>query len=174
MTEVLPARTTRRYFTSDWPAYWNVNWHIVPAAQGSCQPPLLSWTLRAERQAPGLRRYYLEVENLCTNNVQFEWRYEVLGQNGNGKGAHNDGSFDALPADPPQPQADDGWATASDIGGPPEWLLSEPQQPTSGRGSSFVDTGSPAVSLDPTEVPIQDQPDLESDGSTAQDDNYVP
>jgi hypothetical protein len=164
LATVLAARSTGRWFTSDWPANWNVNWQIVPVAQQPCQPPLLSWTLHAERQAPGLLRYCLEVENLCSSDVHFEWRYDLLGKIGNGSGAYDAVSDDAPAADQPLPRADDDWATASDVGGPPAWL-SGSQQAIGGDSSDYVTAGSPTIMLDPTNAPVQDQPNRQPVGS---------
>ena len=164
LTAVVPAGATRRWFSGGWSADRNVNWQIVTATQQYCQPPLLSWTLHADRQAPGLVRYCLEVENLCSIDVPFEWRYGLLGQNGNGKGTY-DAMMDNSPVeDQPRPLTDDRWATAIDAGGPPAWLLPGRQDVTEGNGSEYVDTGSPAVMLDPVSILKQNQPNQEPVG----------
>ncbi len=75
----IPAMAKRSWFTHSWPAFWFVQWHVVPTApivDGNAQ---VEWAVKVTRQAEGLLKYFIEVTNLTAGSVNVEARYTVLG-----------------------------------------------------------------------------------------------
>jgi hypothetical protein len=74
----LQPNQTQRWFTFNWPAHWHVDWTVMPI---SPQPgaPQLGLTVQVERASDRYATYWLTVQNLTNQVVNFEGRYAVLG-----------------------------------------------------------------------------------------------
>jgi hypothetical protein len=66
------------WFTHSWPEQWRVVWMVVPTGPVQDRSPQIEWKVRAERQAPNLLKYYLEIRNLTFTPVDIEARYAIL------------------------------------------------------------------------------------------------
>ena len=73
----LPAGSTRRWFTFNWPACWHVVWEIVPLTP-RVGAPQIRWRVQVERATSGTITYWLKVTNLTGNDVDIEGRFSVL------------------------------------------------------------------------------------------------
>jgi hypothetical protein len=76
-TGVVPATSTRRWFTFNWPEWELVDWRMLPtvARPGA---PQLSWRVDLERASGNYLTYWITVTNLTNQDVPFEGRYCVL------------------------------------------------------------------------------------------------
>ncbi|MEO7503326.1 MAG: sialidase family protein [Gemmatimonadaceae bacterium] len=73
----LPAGSTRRWFTFNWPACWHVVWEIVPITP-RVGAPQIKWRVQVERATSGTITYWLKVTNLTGRDVDIEGRYSIL------------------------------------------------------------------------------------------------
>jgi len=69
---------SRRWFTHSWPQAWRVIWLVVPTAPVQDRAAQIEWKVQVERQTATLLKYYIEIKNLTTANVNIEARYAVL------------------------------------------------------------------------------------------------
>jgi hypothetical protein len=68
---------TRQWFTFGWGARWHVIWSIMPLTP--CPGgPQLSWSVAVERASASECTYWVTVNNLTSDPVKFEGRYDVL------------------------------------------------------------------------------------------------
>jgi hypothetical protein len=74
----VPANATRRWFTFRWPAIWHVDWTVMPTSPQRGGPQL-SWDVDIERADGDYVTYWITVENLTDQPVDFEGRYCILG-----------------------------------------------------------------------------------------------
>lgn len=74
----VPANTTKRWFTFNWPAHWHVVWTVVPTtpAPGQIQ---LEWKVQVERASDQYITYWISITNLTATPIEIEARYAVLG-----------------------------------------------------------------------------------------------
>lgn len=76
---------TRCWFTHSWPAYWHVDWTVVPTGPARDAGAQIEWKVQVARQsdtAPGqggLLKYFICVTNVASYPVDIEARYHVLG-----------------------------------------------------------------------------------------------
>jgi Subtilase family len=77
-TGIVPANTTHRWFTFNWPAHWHVLWTVVPT---SPRPggPQISWSVQVERASDQYITYWISITNHTPEQVNIEARYAVLG-----------------------------------------------------------------------------------------------
>jgi len=68
---------TRRWFTFNWPASWQVLWHMMPITP-VLGAPEVDWDVAVERANTQHVTYWLTVTNLTTQSVNFEGRYAVM------------------------------------------------------------------------------------------------
>lgn len=78
-TGSVPARSSRRWFTFNWPEWELVDWRMLPT---TVRPgaPQLSWRVALERASGNFLTYWITVTNLTDQDVAFEGRYCVLGR----------------------------------------------------------------------------------------------
>jgi hypothetical protein len=78
-TGTVPARSSRRWFTFNWPEWELVDWRMLPTTPrpGAAQ---LSWRVALERASGNYLTYWITVSNLTDQDVAFEGRYCVLGR----------------------------------------------------------------------------------------------
>lgn len=74
----VPGGATRRWFTHSWPEAWRVIWMVVPTWPMIDGPPQVEWKVQVDRQAAGLIKYFIEIRNLTSTQVDIEARYAVL------------------------------------------------------------------------------------------------
>jgi Subtilase family len=77
-TGTVPANSTRRWFTFNWPAHWHVVWTVVPV---SPKPggPQIRWQVEVERANDRFITYWISITNTTAEQVDIEARYAVLG-----------------------------------------------------------------------------------------------
>ncbi len=77
-TGTVPANSTQRWFTFNWPAHWHVVWTVVPTSpqMGVIQ---IEWKVQVERASDQYITYWINITNLTSTPVQIEARYAVLG-----------------------------------------------------------------------------------------------
>jgi hypothetical protein len=77
-TGSVPANTTRRWFTFNWPAHWHVVWNVVPTSPqpGTIQ---IEWKVQVERASDQFITYWISITNLSSTPVDIEARYAVHG-----------------------------------------------------------------------------------------------
>jgi hypothetical protein len=78
-TGTVPANSSRRWFTFNWPEWERVEWRMLPTLPrpGAAQ---LRWTVAIERASGNNLTYWITVYNLTALDVAFEGRYAVLGR----------------------------------------------------------------------------------------------
>ena len=74
---VIPARSSRRWFTHSWPAHWHVLWTVMSNTPRSGRPQL-RLRVRTERASDRHVTYWLTITNLTDRPVQAEARFAVL------------------------------------------------------------------------------------------------
>jgi hypothetical protein len=74
----LNANATGRWFTFNWPATWHVIWTVMPTTPATAGGPQLTWTVQVERANPEMLTYWINIQNLTGNSVNFEGRYCIL------------------------------------------------------------------------------------------------
>lgn len=77
-TGAVPANSTQRWFTFNWPAHWHVLWSVVPT---NPRPggPQISWSVQVERASYGNITYWISITNHSPEQVNIEARYAVQG-----------------------------------------------------------------------------------------------
>lgn len=78
-TGTVDAGQTQRWFTSGWPASWQVAWTVVPTTPRPGAPQI-RWTTEVERASEDAVTYWIGVTNLTGQPVGVEGRYTVLGR----------------------------------------------------------------------------------------------
>lgn len=78
-TGTVPARSSRRWFTFNWPEWELVDWRMLPTVPRPGAPQL-SWRVALERASGNYLTYWITVTNLTDQDVTFEGRYCVLGR----------------------------------------------------------------------------------------------
>jgi hypothetical protein len=69
------AGQTQCWFTHSWPAYWHVDWTVVPLSPPRDAGPQIEWNVRVTRQtdtAPGyggLLKYFICIKNLVNQTA---------------------------------------------------------------------------------------------------------
>jgi hypothetical protein len=78
-TGTVPANSSKRWFTFNWPEWERVEWRMLPTAPrpGAAQ---LTWDVAIERASGNYLTYWITVTNLTAQDVTFEGRYCVLGR----------------------------------------------------------------------------------------------
>jgi len=76
-TGTLGPGETRRWFTYDWPACWNVVWTVVPNSPVT-PSSALRWRVQVERATRERITYWIRITNLTTEALVVEARYEIL------------------------------------------------------------------------------------------------
>lgn len=77
-TGQVPANSTRRWFTYNWPAHWHVVWNVVPITPKSGAPQL-DFNVLVERASDAHITYWIDITNLTGEAINIEARYAVLG-----------------------------------------------------------------------------------------------
>jgi subtilisin family serine protease len=75
----IPAKATQRWFTFRWPAILHVSWSVMPTSPRNGGPQL-SWDVDIERADGDYVTYWITVQNLTDQAVDFEGRYCILGR----------------------------------------------------------------------------------------------
>lgn len=78
-TGTVPANSSSRWFTFNWPEWELVEWRMLPTVPrpGAAE---LRWDVAIERAAGNYLTYWITVTNLTSADVTFEGRYCVLGR----------------------------------------------------------------------------------------------
>ena len=78
-TGTVPANSSRRWFTFNWPEWERVEWRMLPTVPrpGAAE---LRWSVAIERASGNNLTYWITVQNLTALDVDFEGRYAVLGR----------------------------------------------------------------------------------------------
>lgn len=76
-TGSVPANSTRRWFTFNWPQNWHVAWNVVPTSVRTGAPQL-DWDVEVERANANYITYWVSVRNVSPEPVNIEARYAVL------------------------------------------------------------------------------------------------
>src|SRR5919106_2303325 len=77
-TGIVPANTTHRWFTFNWPAHRHVAWTVVPTSPRPGAPQI-SWSVQVERATDRHITYWISITNHTPEPVNIEARYAVLG-----------------------------------------------------------------------------------------------
>jgi hypothetical protein len=73
----VPAGSTQRWFTFDWPTAWHVVWTVVPTTAGPGAPQV-EWDVAVQRSSASAITYWITIRNLSATAVDIESRYEVM------------------------------------------------------------------------------------------------
>lgn len=76
-TGSVPANSSRRWFTFNWPASWHVVWNVVSTSPQSGAPQI-DWQVQVERASADNITYWVTVRNVTANPVNIEARYAVM------------------------------------------------------------------------------------------------
>ena len=77
-TGIVPANTTHRWFTFNWPAHWHVLWTVMPTSP-KLGAPQISSSVAIERASDAHVTYWISVTNHTGEPVNIEGRYAVVG-----------------------------------------------------------------------------------------------
>jgi hypothetical protein len=77
-TGIVPANSTHRWFTFNWPAHWHVLWTVVPTSP-RIGAPQISWSVQVERASDQAITYWISVTNHTPEPANIEGRYAVVG-----------------------------------------------------------------------------------------------
>ena len=77
----VPANSSRRWFSEDWPADWQVIWNVVPATPNKGVPQI-DWRVEVECAKADRLTYWITVRNLSALPVEVEGRFIVVPQEG--------------------------------------------------------------------------------------------
>ena len=75
-TGSLTANQTQRWFTFNWPATWHVVWTVMPTTFATV--PQITLTVQVQRASAEFVTYWLTVQNLTADAVNFEGRFCIL------------------------------------------------------------------------------------------------
>lgn len=73
----IPAQSSQRWFTFNWPQQWHVVWYVVPTSPRSGAPQI-EWVVAVERASESYMTYWITIRNLSPVPVDIEARYAVL------------------------------------------------------------------------------------------------
>ena len=73
----LNANETKRWFTFNWPATWQMVWTVMPTTVKNGAPEI-TWSVQVERADAEHVTYWITVQNLVNVPVAFEGRYCIL------------------------------------------------------------------------------------------------
>ncbi len=76
-TGTLNPSETKRWFTFNWPATWQMVWTVMPTTVKSGAPEI-TWSVQVERASAEFLTYWITVQNLTNIAVAFEGRYCIL------------------------------------------------------------------------------------------------
>jgi hypothetical protein len=73
----VPANQSRRWFTFNWPATWQVDWNVMPTSpqSGTAQ---VEWDVAVERASADHITYWITIRNVTAKDVNIEARYAVF------------------------------------------------------------------------------------------------
>jgi hypothetical protein len=78
-TGTVAANSSHRWFTFNWPAWWQTVWTVMPTTVNTTGSQL-TWTVSVQRATGAFITYWITVTNHTNAPVNFEGRYEVLGK----------------------------------------------------------------------------------------------
>jgi len=73
----VPAGSTSRWYTFDWPQTSHVVWYVVPTTP-QAGAPQIEWDVEVERASDVNITYWIIVRNLTASDVNVEARYAIL------------------------------------------------------------------------------------------------
>jgi hypothetical protein len=76
-TGSVPANSSRRWFTFNWPASWHVVWNVVSTSPQSGAPQI-DWQVQVERASADHITYWITIRNITAAPVNIEARYAVM------------------------------------------------------------------------------------------------
>jgi hypothetical protein len=68
---------TKRWFTFNWPADWDVVWSVVPTSP-RIGAPQLDWDVAVERASASNITYWISIRNLTSSSIDIEARYAIM------------------------------------------------------------------------------------------------
>jgi len=77
-TGQLATNETKTWFTHSWPDHWQVVWTVIPTAPVQDGGAQIEFSVKVDRQAFGLLKYFIEIKNLINQTVTVEARFCVL------------------------------------------------------------------------------------------------
>jgi len=72
----VPASSSKRWFTFNWPAAWNVVWTVVSTSP-VLGAPQVEWDVGVERATATTITYWITIRNLTANPTNIEARYAI-------------------------------------------------------------------------------------------------
>ena len=78
-TGTVPAKSSSRFFTFNWPAWQQVAWTVMPTTMAAANPQL-SWSVAVQRAAGAFVTFWITIANSSATPVSFEGRFVVLGR----------------------------------------------------------------------------------------------
>jgi hypothetical protein len=76
-TGTVPANSSRKWFTFNWNANWQVLWSVVPTSPRPGAPQI-EYSIEVERASTGFITYWVSIRNLTNVPVNIEARYAIL------------------------------------------------------------------------------------------------
>lgn len=77
-TGTLQANQSQRWFTFNWPAWWQTLWSVMPTTVNTTGSQL-TWSVAVQRASGANITYWITVTNQTNTAVSFEARYQTLG-----------------------------------------------------------------------------------------------
>lgn len=77
-TGTVPANQSQRWFTYNWPAWWDTVWTVMPTTVNATSPQV-SWSVQVQRASGANITYWITVTNKTSVPINFEARYQTLG-----------------------------------------------------------------------------------------------
>jgi hypothetical protein len=75
-TGSIAANSSKRWFTFNWPAAWNVVWTVVSTSP-VLGAPQVEWDVAVERATATTITYWITIRNLTGNPTNIEARYAI-------------------------------------------------------------------------------------------------
>lgn len=76
-TGSVPGSSSRRWFTFNWPAGWDVVWTVVSTSP-VVGAPQIEWDVAVERASAAMITYWITIRNLTSSPTNIEARYAII------------------------------------------------------------------------------------------------
>jgi hypothetical protein len=76
-TGSVPANSSKRWFTFNWPAAWDVVWSVVSTTP-AVGAPQVEWDVAVERASSTMITYWITIRNITAHATNIEARYAVM------------------------------------------------------------------------------------------------
>ena len=76
-TGSVPAGSSRRWFTFNWPVAWHVVWTVISTSPVVGNPQV-EWDVAVERASSANITYWITIRNLTGSDINIEAHYAIM------------------------------------------------------------------------------------------------